>query len=355
MNNSSKQLSVGIIGVGSLGVRHAQNLHSQIPGTNVAAIMDTDHGRLEAVADDCGGAATFTDGHKLIDDPTVDAVVIASPDRTHAEFTRACLRANKPVFCEKPLAVTSEDALRIVEAEVNLKRRMVQVGFMRHYDPQHVAVKNALTADEVGRPILYKGVHRNREPQVTARSPGSSEDDFARTVIVNSAIHDLDSCRWFLEQEIESVFVQGVNTDPALGHDAFDLITIHLSLSNGCLGMIEVYVNAEYGYEVGVEIVGETGVVQTNPNEGRVLRSHRSIMQPVHQEWLDRFGDVYLNELRLWCDSLQNEGPTGPTAWDGYTSVLAAEACIRSLYSGSPEKLDSVRKPALYGPRSTTR
>ncbi|MFI5425603.1 Gfo/Idh/MocA family protein [Aeromicrobium sp. UC242_57] len=72
---------------------------------------------------------------KLIASRDVDAVIIASPDFTHADLTKACFAAGKPVLCEKPLAVTAADALSVVEAEVALGRRLLQVGFMRRYDP----------------------------------------------------------------------------------------------------------------------------------------------------------------------------------------------------------------------------
>ena len=345
MNNSSKPLAVGVIGVGGMGGRHALNVHSQVFGAEVAAVMDMDADRADAVATECGGARVFSDGHKLIADPAVDAVVIASPDPTHIEFTLACLGANKPVLCEKPLAITADDARRVVDAEVSLGRRLVQVGFMRHYDAQHVAVKQAVDAGRVGRPILFKGFHRNEEHEPYVTSEG---------VIVNSAIHDLDSCRWFLGQEVEQVYVGGVTTDAAVGEDTLDLVAIHLSLTGGCLGMIETYVNAAYGYEVGVEVVGETGTVQTDPSEGPVVRSGRSASQPVHPGWLERFGAAYVAELKEWVGSLGEGGPTGPSAWDGYTSLLVAEACIRSMRSGSAEKVSGADKPGLYGTAGPT-
>ncbi len=339
MGSSSKTLSVGVIGVGGMGGRHAVNLHSQVFGAEVIAVMDMDVERGSAVAADCGGARTFSDGHKLIEDPAVDAIVIATPDPTHLEFTLACLAAEKPVLCEKPLAVTAEDARRVVDAEIELGRRLVQVGFMRHYDARHVAVKQAVDTGRIGRPILFKGFHRNEAPEAYVTSEG---------VIVNSAIHDLDSCRWFLGQEVESAYVRGVTADPAVGKDTFDLVTIHLSLSGGCLGMIEAYVSAKYAYEVGVEIVGETGTVQTDPSEGPVVRSARSASQPVHPGWLERFGAAYATELKEWVRSLDDGGPTGPSAWDGYTSLLTAEACIRSMRSGKAETVSGSEKPRLY-------
>jgi myo-inositol 2-dehydrogenase / D-chiro-inositol 1-dehydrogenase len=88
----------------------------------------------------------------MIRDENVDAVVIASPDPTHAPLVKECLRLEKPVLCEKPLADSADAALEVVEAEVELGRKLVQVGFMRRYDPQHVAVKEAVDAGSVGAP-----------------------------------------------------------------------------------------------------------------------------------------------------------------------------------------------------------
>ena len=342
LSTESKKFGIGIIGLGNMGECHARNVHLQIDNAEAKAIMDIDPQQVEAAARTCDRAHFCNTALELIHHPAVDAVVIASPDSTHAELTLACLDANKPVLCEKPLALTALGAHKVIEKEIKIGRRLVQVGFMRHYDPPHLKVKQAVEAGAVGRPILFKGFHRNKDPDPCA------EDDFSEAVIVNSAIHDLDSCRWFLGQEIVTVHAKGTNTDPTLGANACDLITIHLSLSGGCLGMIETYVNAKYGYEVGVEIVGETGTIQTEPSVGSVLRSQRSVCQSVHADWLQRFELAYLNELRSWCTSLGNTTSSGPTAWDGYSSLVAAEACVRSLQTGNSEQVSYGPTPDFY-------
>jgi hypothetical protein len=64
----------------------------------------------------------------LIESDQVEAVIVASPDATHAELTLACLASGKPVLCEKPLASSAAEALRVVDAEVGLNRWLIQVG-----------------------------------------------------------------------------------------------------------------------------------------------------------------------------------------------------------------------------------
>jgi myo-inositol 2-dehydrogenase/D-chiro-inositol 1-dehydrogenase len=250
------------------------------------------------------------------------------------------LRQGKPVLCEKPLATNADDACQILDAELQLGRRLVQVGFMRRYDPQHVAVKRAVESGAIGRPVLFKGWHRN----VGGESSVQSE-----SVVIGSAIHDLDSARWLTGQEIEDVFVRGVCTEPISSPGAWDLQVIQMTMSGGCLATIEVYVNARYGYDVGVEIVGDQGTAQTTPSARAVVRRNLAQAQAVERDWLERFDTAYISELQNWSDTLRRgDPPSGPSAWDGYTSLLAAEACIKSIRSGQVERLPLQESPVLY-------
>lgn len=110
-------LAVGVIGTGVMGAEHARILRERTSGAHLAAVCDADPARAVAAA---RGARTFSDPHALIASDDVQALVIASPDATHAEYTLAAIEARKAVLCEKPIAVTAADGLRIVEAEVAL-------------------------------------------------------------------------------------------------------------------------------------------------------------------------------------------------------------------------------------------
>lgn len=333
----SGEIPVGVVGTGGMGGMHALSLHSKVAGARVSAVSDVDADRAGRVAEECG-AAVFGDAVEMIRDAGVEAVVIASPDVTHAPLTLECLRLGKPVLCEKPLATSPAEALEVVEVEVELGEKLVQVGFMRRYDPQHVDVKNAAASGAIGTPVLFKGWHRN-----AARPAGATSE----WIVINAAIHDLDSARWMLDQEIEEVYVRGVNTNGTSGGE-LDLQLIQLSLSGGCLATIELYVDAGYGYEVGVEVVGGRGTAYTAPPVGAVVRLDRAYSQNVESDWLERFGAAYEIELRRWIESIKTGRPTGPDAWDGYASLVAAEGCIASLRSGLPESVAVAERPALY-------
>ena len=340
MSGNLDPIPVGVIGTGGMGGMHAENLHSMVPGARVAAVSDVDTARAGKIAEECGGAAIFEDAVELIRDDSVEAVVIASPDPTHAPLTLECLKHEKPVLCEKPLADSADAALTVVEAEVEMGRKLVQVGFMRRYDPQHVAVKEAVESGAVGAPLLFKGWHRNAD-----LDPGITSE----WVVINATIHDIDSARWFIEEEIDEVFVRGMNTATKLGEDVWDLQLIQFSTTGGRMGSIETNVVSGYGYEVGVELVGERGTVQTAPPAGAVVRRDRASSQRIENNWLERFHTAYVIEMQQWVESLSNGRPASPDAWDGYASLVAADACIVSLRSGSPQRVAKLEPPVLYG------
>src|ERR671917_435513 len=286
-----------------MGGLHAGILQTEVANARLAAVADLDRERAGKVAER-SGTDVFGDAVAMIRDENVDAVVIASPDPTHAPLVKECLSLGKPVLCEKPLADSAEAALEVVEAEVELGRKLVQVGFMRRYDPQHVAAKEAVEAGSVGAPVVFKGWHRNAD-----LDPGIDSE----WVVINAMIHDIDSARWFIEEEIEEVYVRGKNT--------------------------EAKVVAHYGYEVGVEVVCERGVVRTEMPSGAVVRQDRAASRVVTEGWYDRFRTAYETEVKGWVESVVTGVPSGSDAWDGYASLVVADACIASLRSGMPQKV----------------
>jgi myo-inositol 2-dehydrogenase/D-chiro-inositol 1-dehydrogenase len=242
-------ISVGVIGTGGMGGRHARNLALRTAGARVTAVMDADLERAQAVASECGDAQALNDGFALIAHDDVDAVVIASPDWTHAELALACMQAQKPVLCEKPLASNPALAEAILQAETELGRRLLQVGFMREFDPIHLDAKAVLDRGDIGRPVMFRAIHINP----ANRGVRTIED-----VIINSAIHDIHSTRWIMEREVESVFVQYTLAKPEQP-ESCRMVSVQMKLQDNALAVLEVNADSGYGYEVDIEITGFPG------------------------------------------------------------------------------------------------
>ncbi|OJT48243.1 Gfo/Idh/MocA family oxidoreductase, partial [Serratia plymuthica] len=115
MSHSPHNLRVGLIGAGRMGTFHAESLARRVPGAVLAAVADPLRGAAQRLADRLGVSA-FSDLQSMLDDSEIDAVVIASPARTHAEWVIAAAQAGKHVFCEKPMAITLDEADRAIAA-----------------------------------------------------------------------------------------------------------------------------------------------------------------------------------------------------------------------------------------------
>jgi len=172
-------IRVGIIGTGLIGEDHGRKLVNAINGSTVSAVSDVNQARAIEVARVLGGTDVFDDGHDLIKSPEVDAVLVTSIGPTHAEFVLSCIKAGKPVMCEKPLAPTTSECEEILKAKVAFGRRLVIVGYMRRYDPGYRAVKGALESGAIGDAEGFNNsnhaAHRYswiRPPSTSLRSTG---------------------------------------------------------------------------------------------------------------------------------------------------------------------------------------
>ncbi len=323
--------AIGVIGAGGMGSRHATNLH-RLPGVEVVAVADPDDGAARALADATGAA--IADADELISSNETDAVVVASPDETHAGLAVACIDAGKPVLCEKPMATTTEDARAVLDAEVAAGRRLAQVGFMRVYDPAHVELKEAVDSGRIGRPIHVRAVHLN--PPWVPRS--------VETVIVQSAIHDIHSVRWLLDREIDRVITQVVPGDDGSAR----LVVVHCWLADDVAATVFVDAHS-YGYEIAVEVTGERGTIVTDAAAGLEVRQELERRRAVTDGWLDRFDTAYAIEVGDWVGSvIAGATPPGPSVWDGYVATHVAVAATRSAESGRPEPVATGVRPPLY-------
>lgn len=342
--DAASPIHVGVIGTGGMGLRHVENLHARVVGARVAAVYDLDGERAARAAAMTGAHATSSP-QALIDDPAVQAVVIASPDPTHADLAAACVAAGKPVLCEKPLAQTGPGALRVVEAEVAAGRRLIAVGFMRRYDPAHLAVLNAARSGAIGRPLLFRGA---------SRAQAMAADRPLDSIMNNTAIHDLDAARWMLADpaagdEVTEVMVHALRSSDFFAPETADLFVITLRVGARKLASIEVAMAVEYGYDIEAALVGSQGVAETRQPDVALVRRANQRGFSFPGDWLERFQVAYLAELQEWVSSLRGLCAFGgATAWDGYMANLVADACVASIQRGAPVALAAPPMPDLY-------
>lgn len=329
--------TLGVIGIGNMGAAHARLLSTEVPGCTLRYLCDDDQSRAAAILPEIG--ATFVkDPFELIGDPSIDAVVIATPDDTHFDLMQACIRVGKPVLCEKPLAPDVASCEKILELEQAAGSCLVNVGFMRRFDSGYAGMKAKIWEGNLGAPILLRNVHRCV----------SAPDFFNPAVsIMSGAVHDIDIAHWLLGSMIKEVsaFLPSA-TDQTPGSP----VLLVLKTDSGHLVDIETFVDAGHGYEVRSEVVCEQGSVALRHSTPLEINAQLSKGSAHTSDYIERFWDAYRKQFIDWVRQLNTgvRSPTLATAWDGYAATLVADTAINSLEKGSGLEVQAVSRPPVY-------
>jgi myo-inositol 2-dehydrogenase/D-chiro-inositol 1-dehydrogenase len=344
-------LRVAVLGLGMMGAFHVDLLTSSIKGATVTVVNDFVPVKAEAVAARIG-ARVVEDPITAINDPEVDAVLLATPGSTHFEHVAACLDAGKPVLCEKPLTTDVATSYELVQKEAALGRTLVQVGFMRRYDAEHVALKSLIVSGGLGRVLQLHCTHRN--PAV----PDHFNSEF---MIRDSVVHEVDVTRFLLDSEITSVQVLAGAATEAAPEGTHDPMLVVFETAGGQLVTDEIFVRSGIAYEVRTEAVGERGSALIGLDQNLVVTSTDGRRGgQITPGFVERFGTAYQVELQRWVSAARRGTIDGPGVWDGYAAVAVCEAGVEAVRTGQkvavrlgsrPEPTGGITAPDLEGAR----
>ncbi|MES0068659.1 Gfo/Idh/MocA family oxidoreductase [Mesorhizobium sp. M0074] len=329
---------IAVIGAGLMGADHAKIVAEDLPGATLQLVCDRDEARARAVANALGASDISTNPEGVIARHDVDAVIIASPDFTHAPLSQACIAAGKRVLCEKPLSPSSAQCVAVMEAEQKAGAKFVQIGFMRRYDRSYQEMKRALSGGGLGRPLMMHNFHRNVE------TPAA--DFTGAMAITNSAPHEFDVVRYVLDTEYASISAfQPKRSDARVAPVFMVLQTVDGQLVN-----IEINNNAAYGYDVRAELIGEQGAVAMNNVAYTRLDSALAQSTGYDADWRTRYADAYRRQNRDFLRFVTTgEFPgTAADCWDGYCAATVADAGVKSLNEGRNVSVQMIEKPEFY-------
>jgi myo-inositol 2-dehydrogenase / D-chiro-inositol 1-dehydrogenase len=331
-------IRIAVIGAGVMGADHARIVAEDLPGASLQLVCDMDEARARSVADTFGAPDISTDPEDVAARKDVDAIIVASPDATHAPLSKACIAAGKRVLCEKPLSQASADCIAVMEAEQKSGARFVQLGFMRRYDRSYEEMKRALTDGRLGRPLMMHNFHRNVE------TPAA--DFTGAMAITNSAPHEFDVVRYVLSTEYASISAfQPKRSDARVAPVFMVLETVDGQLVN-----IEINNNAAYGYDVRAELIGERGAVATNNVAYTRIDSALAQSTSYDADWRTRYADAYRRQNRDFLRFVMTgEFPAiAANCWDGYCAAIVAEAGVKALREGRRVPVQMIAKPEFY-------
>jgi scyllo-inositol 2-dehydrogenase (NAD+) len=325
----TKKLGVGVLGVGEMGRRHAENLRRLVPNAQLVAVADALEERARQVAGELEIEKSFGSLEAMLECKGVDAVVIATPDKFHAPAVSLAAAAGKSILCEKPLALNLADA-KTGLAAVAKHKVYFQVGFMRRYDPAYATAMKRIEAGEIGVPVVFKSLGRDKE------GPPLSyyHSQINGMLFYTNTIHDFDLARWMVQDEVMEVHAFGTSAIRPEVTQFGDVVAsvVNLKFAKGAIGNIESHAQAAYGYDVRTEIVGSKGSIQIGSlhrTPATFLTAQGSV-SPIADYFLSTFADAYLAEMRDFVDRILNGREPSVTGDDGLKALTLAAAAEES-------------------------
>jgi len=341
----SQIIKVCMIGAGRVGKLHSGTLRRYIPGGEVVALVDTQQPMLDETGTEFGIEDRFLSLEEALEISEFDAVITTTPTPSHKFLAVMAAQAGKHIFLEKPMAMDLVECDEIIEA-CKKKGTHLQLGFMRHFDPDFELAYERIQNGEIGEPMLVKSLtHGPGLPPPWARDLKTSNGNLAE---VNS--HDLDATRWLMGSNPERIYVEVANfKGPERGVDTenyYDNMIASLKFESGGLGSISGVCPCDYGYDARMEIIGKKGIMIIGELKNNALTvgidRDTGLVTPIFRRWPDRFEMAYIREIEHFIQSIQNDTTPIVTGVDGRWAVAGVLAGTRSLLDERPVMFNEV-------------
>ena len=330
-------LKVGLLGAGRIAGVHATAITTN-PGSTLVAVSDINADAVARLAAQYGAEARTTDA--ILNDPTIDAVLIATSTDTHSDLIERATGAGKAVLCEKPvdLSLARAQACQKVAAR---NGKPVMIGFNRRFDPNFAALKAALDKGEIGKPELLSITSFDPAPPPVAYIKVSGG------LFRDMMIHDFDMANFLMGEAPVTVSAVGSSiVDPAIGAAGdVDTAVVTLTYADGRIAVIKNSRRAVYGYDQRVELLGSEGLLQAqNMLENTVVKSTTAGVTGAKPTFffLERYMPAYAAEWSAFVAAVNAGTPLPVTLADGVAALAMAEAATQSARSGQPVTMSTV-------------
>ncbi|WP_121640325.1 inositol 2-dehydrogenase [Virgibacillus sp. Bac330] len=333
-----KKINVGIVGLGRMGLTHAENIVERIPEAVLVAVCSFVDEELQMAKTKLGVKKTYTSFENMLLDAEIDAVVIASPSGLHGEHIRLAMKKGLHVFCEKPIGVEVEDIEKTIEVVEGYPKQIFHLGFMRRYDESYQYAKQKVDNGEIGDLTLIRcyGIDPASELENFVKFATNSKSG---GLFADMAIHDIDLVRWFSGKEVKRVWAIGKNTTYPELDDLGDLETgaAMMQLEDDTMALLVAGRNATHGYHVETELIGSKGMLRIaqEPEKNHVsIFNNQGVVRPTSQHFSERFKGAFFREMKEFILCIQDGKQPGVTVYDGLESTVIANACQESVDTG---------------------
>ena len=328
------RLAIGLIGVGRLGRVYARDLAGRIAETRLVAVADPVGTLAQEVAAEFDVPRHYTDPQALIDDATVEAIVIVSPTDTHRQLVIAAAQRGKPTFCEKPPALSLDEIAAMKEA-IAKSGIFFQMGFMRRFDSGYAAAKQQIEVGRIGTPLVFKSTSRDPfRPSLEYANPRSSGG-----MLIDMGIHDFDLARWFMG-DVKTVATIGATIayPELMTVGDIDNAVASLTFTSGKIGVVDLSRSGIYGYDIATEILGLEGTLKIGylRETPVMVLTKNCVAHDTVPYFMERFRDAYTTQLQNFAQNVLHDRPAPITIDDGLEALRIGVAATRAHETQKP-------------------
>jgi myo-inositol 2-dehydrogenase/D-chiro-inositol 1-dehydrogenase len=330
-------LRIGVVGLGRLGKRHAQNLAYRVAGASLAAVCSPMAEERAWASEALPAPRLHSDYGALLDDRDIDAVWLVTPSALHAQQIVDALQAGKHVFCEKPLSLDLAECERVLAEARRHPQLQATIGFMRRFDPSYRDAFDKIQSGAIGRPFLV------RSQTCDQNDPEGFFVRFAPTsggIFLDCTVHDIDVARWLLgNPTAKRVYASGtVALHEGLREfgDVDNGVAI-VEFDNGRLAVFYASRTMAHGNDTGSEVIGTAGALSIgrNPRANRVeIADASGIRNECTPTFFDRFEDAFLCEAQAFVAAVRKGEQSGASLEDALEATRIGSALRASLASG---------------------
>lgn len=340
-----KPVRICMIGAGRVGKNHSRAITRHVPSGKIVALVDPVREIREETATEFEIEDQFESFELALDNVDFDAVVITTPTPTHLPLTSLAAENKKHVFLEKPMALNLKECDEIIEV-TDRNAVILQLGFMRRFDPDFIAASQRIEAGEIGQPMMIKSnTHGPGLPPAWARDLRTSNGMLAE---VNS--HDWDATRWLMGSDLERVYTEVANFKGAANNvdtpNFYDNVLVNIKFESGGIGIISGVCPCGYGYDARVEIIGDKGIMQIGELNGQAVvvctNRDQGLITPITRTWPQRFEWAYINELGHFIACVKNETKPLVGGIEGRWAVAGVLAGTKSFLEERPVYLKEI-------------
>lgn len=254
MNDHAEPIGFGVIGCGRVAPRHAQSVQ-ELPAARLVAVADVVKSRAERFGREYS-AQFFTDYRYLLDCKEINVVNICTPSGLHAKIGIEAAQAGKHIIVEKPIALSLEDADRLIEAARTSNVKLCVV-LQNRYNPPMRDLHHAVTAGALGRILLGNATVRWYRPQEYYEDGWHGTWAMDGGALMNQSIHHIDALQWLMG-EVDNVFAYTATLAHTMEAEDTGVAVLHFT--SGALGSIEgSTITFPENLEGSVAVFGERG------------------------------------------------------------------------------------------------